>query len=495
MVRKQFDSSWVFVLAAVGSAAGLGNLWRFPYLVFTYGGGAFLIAYLVCLFFIGMTLLIVETGLGQLTELAAPSALAQVTHTGRLRFIGWLAILVTFVITTYYTVITSWALNYAVDAYRLPWQQHASDYFYHQFLHVSASINAPSHLVWPIVIGTFAIYTVLFLSIRRGTQGISLVARWITPVPIIMIVALAINSITLPGAALGIKNFVTPNWSYLLHDDVWFAAASQVFFTLSIGFGVMVAYGALLKKSFSVRKTALTVIIGDSVVALFCGVVVYSVLGYLSYVNHIPIAQVIKPGIGLAFIVIPRALSLLPLWPGLFSVLFYVALVGLAFTSIVSLGEAVVAAIQDAQSAIKRPLILLVFCVIAFLVGLIFMRTNGIMILDIVDHYVSGLLLLLVGLLEVLAVGWLYDVRRLRLELQICSPARVGVLFVVFVRYFIPLLIMLLLIKELYDTATTRYGGYPLSDQLLYGVGPVAAVVIVVVAFYWWMPMRQSVPS
>ncbi|MCP4474805.1 MAG: neurotransmitter symporter family protein [Gammaproteobacteria bacterium] len=430
MKRSYFTTKWVFVLAAVGSAAGLGNLWRFPYLAYEDGGGAFFVAYLTCLFLMGMTLLILETGLGQISRLAAPGALGQVTKSRHFGIIGWIAVAITFLVMQYYVVITSWAVNYAVLSYHLPWATQPETYFYKQFLHLSSNIGSKHHIVWPILIGTICIYSILFFIMTKGTKGISAVATFITPIPLFFLAVLALNSVFLPGANLGLHYYFVPEWKELLIPDVWFDAASQVFFSLSVGFGVMFAYGALLKEQFSVRYTAIAIVMGDTLVAFVGGIAIFSVIGHMSYLQGTEVHKTIEGGIGLTFIILPKALSLMPYMPRLLSIVFYVTLVGLAFTSIVSMTEAIVAALMDSPRKIKRQYYLLAVCILAFLGSILYIQSNGLYILDIIDHFISGYILVTVGLTECLLIGWLYNSRRLAHEINKMSGARVSFVFI-----------------------------------------------------------------
>ncbi len=162
--RKDFTSVWIFILAAVGSAAGLGNLWRFPYLAYEHGGAAFFIAYIICLLCIGLPLLILEVGLGKVSKKGAPESLALIGHAKRFKIIGWLAVLAAFGVLTYYIVITSWVLNFAVDSFKMPWQTGSESYFFNQFLGLSAGIDSFGTPKLTIVLGVIAILLLVYIS-------------------------------------------------------------------------------------------------------------------------------------------------------------------------------------------------------------------------------------------------------------------------------------------------------------------------------------------
>ena len=476
--RKNFKSPWIFVLAAIGSAAGLGNLWRFPYLAYEHGGAAFFIAYFICLFAIGLPFLIMEVGLGQITRKGAPLALGAIGHKKRFRIIGWFAVFISFLILTYYLVITGWTINYAFNGINLPWHPNSESYFYKDFLHISSGITNINHFNYPIMIGVIITLILVYLFMYKGTSGISIVAKWITPIPFILLIILCINSVSLSGAMIGLRVFFIPKWSSLYSWDLWFDAASQVLFSLSLGFGVMFAYGAILGEKVNVKHVATWIVSGDTFVAILGGIIVFSVLGHMAAINHVPISEVVKQGIGLAFVVIPKALALLPYGNKFFSLIFYISLFLLAFTSIVSLFESVLAAMMDGSQRIRRGALLLVNCIVIFLIGLLYTANNGLYILDIVDHYISGYGIVIVCILETIAIGWFYDAERLRYNLQKQSKVKLGIFFNIFIRFLIPAVLIILCFRQTQGDLEHVYGGYPVFFNVIYGLGSLAILVI-----------------
>lgn len=478
MKRENFKSGWIFVLAAIGSAAGLGNVWRFPYLAYEHGGGAFFVAYFICLLVLGLPLLIMEIGLGQITRFAAPKSLGTIKNSSRFKLIGWLAALISFGILTYYLVITSWVIHYGIQSYHLPWQVDADSYFKHDFLQLTQKISQVTHLNITICLGVLATLILVFFSIRKGTSGIAKVATWITPIPFILLLILLINSLMLKGAWAGLQYFLVPKWSLLYSSDLWFDAASQVLFTLSIGFGVMFAYGAILDTSVNVKKMAISIIIGDTFIAFISGLIIYSVLGYYSTITHTPVDHAVKGGIGLAFIVFPQALALLPFGANFFSMIFYLALFTLAFTSIISLFEAILAAIMDGTQKIKRTSILLITTIVVFLLSLIYSANNGLYVLDIVDHFIGGYGVIVICLLEAVAIGWVYDAERLRYNLKKRAEVNLSALFNILLRLVIPILLTVLLVRQIMLDVERAYNGYPTFYILSLGLGSCAFLII-----------------
>ncbi len=416
-IRKDFSSVWIFILAAIGSAAGLGNLWRFPYLAYEHGGAAFFVAYIICLLCIGLPLLILEVGLGKTSKKGAPEALALIGHAKRFKIVGWLAVLVAFGVLTYYIVIASWVLNFAVDSFKMPWQADSESYFFNQFLELSSGIGAFTVPKLTIILGVMVILLLSYISLYKGTSGLAFVAKWITPLPFILLLILLGNSITLSGSLGGLYQLFIPVWSTLLDTKVWFAAATQVIFSISLATGVMFAYGALLNKEVNVSKTCTIVVIGDTLASMICSMIIFSVLGHVAYIDGKDVHEVVSGGIGLAFVVIPHALTLLPVVQEFFSFIFYASVFFLAFTSIVSLFEAILAALMDSKIKLKRATILFIICVLLFICNLLYTMGNGLYLLDIIDHFINGYLMVIVMVAEVIVITWLYDINRLSGEL------------------------------------------------------------------------------
>ena len=411
--RKNFTSAWIFILAAVGSAAGLGNLWRFPYLAYEHGGAAFFVAYIICLLCIGLPLLILEVGLGKISQKGAPESLALIGRGQRFKIVGWLAVMAAFGVLTYYIVITSWVLNYAVNSFKIPWEGASESYFFNQFLGLSSSINMFTAPKLAIFLGVIAVLVLVYIALYKGTSGLAFIAKWITPIPFVLLIILLINSVLLSGSLSGLYVLFVPVWTSLMNSSLWFAAATQVIFSISLATGVMFAYGALLNKDVKIGRICTIVVIGDTLASIICSTIIFSVLGHLAYVDGKSIHEVVAGGIGLAFVVIPHALTLLPAAQELFSFIFYASVFFLAFTSIVSLFEAILAALMDSKLKLKRAALLLGLCVLLLVCNLLYTMGNGLYLLDVVDHFINGYLMLVVMVIETLAIAWAYDIKKL----------------------------------------------------------------------------------
>lgn len=474
--RKLFSSRWIFILAAIGSAAGLGNLWRFPYLAYENGGAAFVAAYLICALLLGFPLLILENGLGQTTGKAAPAALATVNSKGSFRWIGWVAILNMFVLVTFYMVISGWVISYVTYAPTLEWGKDSVNFFI-RHLQQSPNIESAGKIVPAVVLGALAVYGLTYFAIRKGTSGIARVAVWITPIPFFFLIILALNSLSLPGASEGLRFFLLPDWSQLLKLKVWFIAVSQAFFSLSIGTATMFALGSLLKRNENVKSSCLLIIFGDLAVSLISGIAIFGVLGYMAHLKGLPIQSVVESGFGLAFIVLPEALSLLPFGNNIFATLFFVALFTLAFTSIVAQMESILGGLMNIDLKIKRGTYLLIISILALLIGIPYMRTNGIYVMDIVGYFLNyGILG--TAFMQTIVVGWIYNAEKLRTTLNQASGANISPFFDLSLKYIIPVILMTLILHQAINDLTARYENFSLGYLITYGIGTLVFILV-----------------
>ncbi|MEJ2380886.1 MAG: sodium-dependent transporter, partial [Gammaproteobacteria bacterium] len=325
MAREQWNSQLGFLLAAVGSAIGLGNIWRFSYLAYEHGGGAFLIPYLVALLTAGVPLLILEYAIGHERVGSAPLAYAKISR--KWEWLGWWAVtFVMFGIVLYYTVIIAWCVNFFVLSFDLGWGPDPNQFFFKQFLQVSASPAQLGEIRTPILFGLVVVWISCWFMVYRGVQrGIELANKIMMPLLLVLTIALVGWSLTLPGAGTGLKAYVTPDFAKLSDPQVWIDAYSQIFFTLSLGFGIMIAYASYLPDKANITGNALLTAFINSGYSLFSGIAVFAVLGFMAGASGQPLSAVVTQSIGLAFVAYPKAISLMP-GGNLFGALFFLCL-------------------------------------------------------------------------------------------------------------------------------------------------------------------------
>jgi NSS family neurotransmitter:Na+ symporter len=270
----------------------------------------------------------------------------------------------------------------------------------------------------------------------------------------------------------------------LLSSEVWIAAISQIFFTLSLAFGIMVAYASYKGTREDVAKDSYITSFVNSGISLFAGFVVFGIIGFMATQTGSPIDEVAASGPGLAFVVFPEALSLMPL-AAFFSIVFFLTLLSLGIDSAFSLVEAVNTAISDADTTKRWKKYKLSFfvCLLAFLAGIIFTTRAGLYFLDIVDHFVTNYNLVLVGILQALLVGWIYGADKLRRFINEVSDFKTGKWWNWAIKYVIPIALIVLLATQFWNEVQTPYEGYP-AWALAIGWAVVAIPLLIFIWFF-----------
>ena len=474
--HSYWPSRSAFVMAAVGSAVGLGNLWRFPYIAYNNGGGAFLIPWLIALFTAGIPLMRLEFALGSRFRAGAPKAFASLKP--KYAWVGWGTLLIGFVIVCYYAVVMAWSLIYVGHSFRVAWGDDAAAFFHQRVLNLSEGIGDLGGLQWSVVLALVLIWAIIFLIIFRGPKIVAKVVLWTVPLPVLLILVFIIRGVTLPGALSGLKFYLKPDFATLWDIKVWREAYGQIFFSLSLAFGIMIAYAKYQPpEKTEVNRNASTISIINCSTSFIAGFAVFTVIGYLAVSTGQAIPDLKIGGPGLAFITYPTAIQLMPLAP-LFGVLFFVMLLTLGIDSAFSLVEAVTAGLHDYIKTSKEKLSFWT-CLVGLIGGIIFTTRAGLYWLDIVDHFATNIALVLFGLLECVFVGWLFGARKVREFANTHSEVQIGRWWDVCIILLTPIALIVLLAFSFWDALKTHYGGYPGWSLWIGGWGLMIAIVVI----------------
>ncbi len=458
--QERWSHRSAFILAAIGSAIGLGNIWRFPYVCYKYGGGAFLIPYLIALFTTGIPLMILEFSLGHKMNAAAPTAFAKVKK--KYEWIGWFALGVSFVITCYYAVIMGWAANFLKFSLTQEWGQtyaETKEFFNGDFLGLSKSVGHFGSIKGWIVLALVFCWIWILASVWEGAKTVSKVVYVTVLVPWAILIIFMIRGLTLPGAMEGLRYYLTPDFSALLNLEVWAAAYTQAFFSLTLGFGVMIAYASFLPRKTDLVNNAIIICLADAATAFVSGIVVFSTLGFYAGQESKAVADVVASGPGLAFVTYPAIINALPA-PRLFGALFFLMLLTLGIDSAFSLVEAVSAGILN-KWKLSRKKVNFGIASIALVIGLVFCTGSGLYWLDIVDRFMNNFGLIIVALLECVVLGYFYNLEELRQYANSNSEIKVGRWWNFLIKIVTPLVLLVLLTYEIIDRIKGSYGDYP----------------------------------
>lgn len=480
MQREKWDNRTAFILASIGSAVGLGNVWRFPYVCYQNGGGAFLIPYFVALFTAGIPILILEFSLGSKFGKGAPGALS-LAGRGK-EWLGWFAVLVAFAVVCYYSVIIAWSLSYTGYSVNLAWGKDTESFFWNSYLCVSDGPFQLGGLRLHIVVTLIITWIAIIACIWKGPKTVGKVV-WVTVLlPWVLLIAFVIRGITLPGAMEGLSYYLTPQFSALKNPNVWLAAYGQVFFSLSIGFGIMMAYASYLPPKSDIANNALIIALADAGTAFLAGFAVFSTLGYYTYTEGIPIDKIISSSIPLAFITFPTIINEFPIFRQLFGVLFFLMLFFLGIDSAFSLVEAFSCGIIDKWRVRRTPLLLSIG-LIGLGIGLLFATNAGILWLDIVDYFMCNWGLVFVGVLECLLLSYAYDLKKLESYVNQSSDISLGNWWNFMIKILAPLVLLVLFGTEIYRRTYSSYGGYPRVAESLGGYGLLAFFLLLSIIF------------
>ncbi|MFU8653739.1 sodium-dependent transporter [Methanotorris formicicus] len=457
-LREQWGSKLGFILAAVGSAIGLGNIWRFGYMVYTNGGGAFLIPYFVALFCVGISLMILELALGHLTKGSAPLAFRKIHE--KSEWVGWIAVIAGFVITTYYNVIIAWSLYYLLNIIAFGLPNDPNNFFFNDVLNISSSVGEIGGFVWGVLVSVIAIWAINFFIVNCGVKkGLEKANKISIPLLFILVLILVFRGITLPGGLEGVSWYLTPNFAVLKDPEIWINAFSQIFFSLSLGFGIMIAYAGYLPKKSDITTSAFTISLLNCGFSFLAGFAVFGTLGYMAYATGMPLDEVVSQGIALAFVTFPKAISLLPVGSVLMGVVFFFALVIAGISSSVSLIEALVSAIMDKFDVGRKKALTLV-TVLGLLGSSIYATKGGLYYLDMVDHFASGYLLPISGVLEVIVVVWIFGGERILNYVNRLSEIKIGSWWKYLAGILAPLVLLTIISLDIVSLINEPYGGY-----------------------------------
>jgi len=439
--RSSFTGKIGFVLAAAGSAVGLGNIWRFPYLAAKYGGGIFLLVYIILAVTFGFSLMAAEIAIGRKTGLSAIGAYRQLDK--RFSFIGYLSAIIPIIILPYYSVIGGWVLKYLVGFTAGQASVMADSGFFKAY---RGEVFEPV-LFFLLFIGITAV--IVLLGVEKGIEKVSKVMM---PVLIVLIIGIAVYTIvSMDGAWEGVLYYITPDISKFSAMTV-VAAMGQLFYSMSLAMGIMITFGSYMKKDISIEKSIHQIELFDTGVAILAGLMIIPAVFAFSGGDEAALGE----GPGLMFITLPKIFSTMP-GGNIIGAVFFIMVFFAALTSSISLMEAIVSNVQD---KLKLGRIASCFTVlgISLVLGLLtclgynaldFVRIIGLDFLDFFDFISNSVLMPITALFTAICVGYFIKPQTIIDEMEIGGAFKAKKLFTVMIRYIAPICIVLILVSSI----------------------------------------------
>ncbi|EDV20631.1 uncharacterized protein TRIADDRAFT_50950 [Trichoplax adhaerens] len=468
--RGHWGHKMDFMLSCIGYAVGLGNVWRFPYLCAASGGGAFLIPYCTMLILVGIPIFFMELAIGQYTQEGPLKVWENLFPL--LKGVGYAMLVCSFGVGIYYNIIIAWCYYFMFASMQdpLPWAScnhtwntatcrvsvvrcpaanataapttmitrainatkapclpinapvttPSEEYWNREVLKISSGIGQPGEVRWHLALCLLLAWIVIYFCIFKGIKSSGKVVYFSATFPYVVLVILLIRGVTLPGHLDGILFYLTPRWEKLGDANVWASATTQIFFSLSVGFGgliTMASYNQFYNNCF---RDSLTVSLINCGTSFFAGFVIFSVVGFMAYASGRPVEAVADQGVSLAFIVYPAAVAQMPV-SQLWSIIFFFMLITLGMDSQFAFMETIITAAVDEYPAVLRSrkwIISMIGCCLMYLLGLPCATQAGAYVVQLLDDHVAGISLLILCIFECIAVGWGYGAFRLAKDIE-----------------------------------------------------------------------------
>ncbi|XP_036948355.1 inactive sodium-dependent neutral amino acid transporter B(0)AT3-like [Acanthopagrus latus] len=533
--RPKWDNKVQYLLTCIGFAVGLGNVWRFPYLCQIYGGGAFLIPYLIALVFQGIPLLYLELAIGQRLRLGCIGVWNSISPL--LGGVGIASMIVSFLVSIFYNTILAWVLWYFFHSFQnpLPWSQcpinesrtgydeecqkstPVNYFWYRETLNITPDIEISGSLQWWMVVCLASAWCVVFICFIKGIESVGKAVYVTATFPYLVLTIFLIRALTLPGATDGLLYLFTPDWNILMDPRVWLDAATQIFFSLSLAFGGLIAFSSYNPERNNCERDAVVVGVINSATSLYASISIFSILGFkattafnscrteniLALTNHFHISDQnitlvnydkwveyldttypdevgslqlrvcelqrfldqSASGTGLAFIAFTEAVLEMP-GSQVWAILFFVMLFSLGLSSMFGNLEGVLTPIKDLKLLPKWiPLeaVTAVICLLSFLISLIFTLGSGNYWVEVFNSYVGSVPLLIIAFFEIIGVIYVHGMKNFSEDIYFMTGSKPNIYWKACWMVISPLMLAVVLVAYVIVQAE-KHPTYPAWD-------------------------------
>ncbi|XP_015434075.1 PREDICTED: sodium-dependent nutrient amino acid transporter 1-like [Dufourea novaeangliae] len=504
--RAEWGGGLEFLMACIATSVGLGNVWRFPFTAYENGGGAFLIPYIIILVLVGKPFYFLEGLLGQFTNKSCTKTWSMAPA---MKGLGYGQAFAAFCVVSYYCSLMALTLFYLAASFQaeLPWsfcrdewkgqcidavsredvnndnrsailadngtlRSSAELYFrrivLNEYDSIENGIGAPS---WQLTICLFLSWVTIFFVLFRGIKSTGKAAYFLAIFPYVVMIALLIRAVTLEGAVDGILFLVTPDWEKLWHPNVWYAAITQCFFSLSVCFGPILTYSSYNNFGHRVSRDVMIVTTLDTFTSLMAGCTIFGILGNLAHeMGTTDISAVVRGGTGLAFISYPEALSRFKVVPQLFAVLFFVMMYVLGIGSAVALASAVFSILCDHFPKVAHWKLVLLVSTVGFVVSLVYITPGGQWFVALVDYFGGTFVAIIVGVLEMITIFWIYGLSNFINDVEFMLGNRPSWYWRFCWAFVTPILMIVILVYTIFTYEPPTYDGAQFPGYA-YGIG------------------------
>ena len=479
--KNEWGSNLSFILAMIGSAVGLGNIWRYPY----NGGGAFYIPYIVAILLMGIPFLILEYGVGYNFKSSFAKAVKKINS--KWEYLGWFLPVAVFMIMIYYSAILGWDGIYIILSFFKGWGADPNVYFTTTLLQSSDSYMGLLQFIPLIAVAMLVGWVIIwFISHRDLEEGLGKVSKVLVPLLFVIMVIIVGFSLTLPGASIGLAELFNPDWSLLGNFEIWMAAFGQIVFSLSLGMSIAFTYASYTKDDADLITNTISIALANSLFENFAALGVFSILGYMSLQSGTPVAELVTQGTGLVFIVYPTVFNVLGQWAYVLGPLFFLTVYLAGLTSILSTIEPLSFSIQN-KFGFTRSRTMTILIIFGAVISMMYATAYGGSILGFVDTFINQIAILFGVILECIIFAWIFKAEKFIDFLNSKSRTiKLGKWWLLIVKYILPIFISIVWIGGMYDVIKNAS-----FDQMVFTI-LAAAILLITTLVFTVLPAKNS---
>lgn len=439
--ENQWNSRIAFLLSMIGAAVGLGNIWRYSYVVYSNGGGTFFIPYLIAILIMGIPFLVLEYGIGFRHKDSFSNILKSINP--KLEYISWALVLIIYFVLIYYLVIVSWDMVYLGSSFNFNWGNDSALYFIKN-VGGSSNLSNMSSFIIPTIISMLIVwFFVWYISHKDLNEGIGKASKILIPLLFGIMIFIIVFALTLPGASIGINALLNPDWQMLLNINIWLAAFSQIIFSLSMGESISLTYASYLPEGSKLTDNVLIVVFANCAFEVCTSFGIFSILGYMSYTSGTPMVELVSEGTGLVFVVFPMIFNVMGPIGHIIAPLLFISILFAGITSAVAVFEPMInSTIHKLNWSRKKAVTIL--SIFGCMLSLLFTTGISSYLVGIVDSFITEFCILLLIAIQCIIFAWFYDIEGVIPVLNKNDKIKVGKTWVFILKYILPIFLFIM---------------------------------------------------